>query len=166
MSDVTIREAGVRDAGVCARLFSEFNALLGADGLPEEEAHLPQNVNVSREQMISRLESMESVEATLIAETPKEAAGLCCLRLVPYIGQDVPYAEVTQLYIRAQDQRNGIGARLLQAAEAKAQAAGATCVHIITGATNLDAQAFYRAQGYETDMVVFDKYFSREQAHA
>ena len=43
--------------------------------------------------------------------------------------------------------------------------AGATCVHIITGAVdNDDAQAFYRAQGYAMPGVEFVKYFSRETA--
>jgi ribosomal protein S18 acetylase RimI-like enzyme len=149
-----------------AELFSEFNALLGADGVSEAEALLPEHVNVSPERMSLRLKSMDGVEVTLLAETVDGPAGLCCLRLVPYIGQDVPYAEVTQLYVRARFQRQGIGAELLRAAETRAGAAAATCVHIITGRTNLGAQAFYRAQGYRSDGVVFDKYFSREEAHA
>jgi GNAT superfamily N-acetyltransferase len=166
VSNATIREAGLKDAETVAELFTEFNAILGADGLAEHEAFLPENVRVSRDQMASRLQSMQGVELTLLAETPSGAAGLCCLRLVPYIGQDAPYAEVTQLFVRARHQRNGIGAELLRAAEARAQTVGATCVHIITGAINLNAQAFYAAQGYVSDDVVFDKYFSREEAHA
>jgi ribosomal protein S18 acetylase RimI-like enzyme len=160
MSDLTIRQAGVGDASVVAELFSEFNALLGADGLHGREAFSPANVIVSTDVMARRLASMVDVETTLLAETAGAAAGLCCLRLVPYIGQDAPYAEVTQLYVRAEHQRRGIGAHLLREAEARAVEAGATCVHIITGSDNHEAQAFYRAQGYASETVVFDKYFA------
>jgi ribosomal protein S18 acetylase RimI-like enzyme len=163
---LTIREASMADAALVAELFSEFNALLGVDGLPEEASHDPALIPVSESQMTQRLTRMAGVEAVLIPETPSGAAGLCCLRLIPYIGQDAPYAEVTQLYVRPEHQRQGVGAELLRAAEARAQLAGATCVHIITGQTNLDAQAFYRAQGYRSDDIVFDKYFQREAAHA
>ena len=166
MSNLTIREAGVQDAETVAVLFSEFNSILGADALDATEAFLPENVNVSTQQMRARLESMQGVELTLLAETPDEAAGLCCLRLIPYIGQDAPYAEVTQLYVRPRFQRRGVGAALLHEAEERSRISGATCVHIITGRNNVGAQAFYRAQGYRSDDVVFDKYFSREASHA
>jgi ribosomal protein S18 acetylase RimI-like enzyme len=166
VSDVTIREVSWMDADAVAVLFSEFNALLGVDGLPEEASHDPGLIPVSGVQMARRMRSMGGIELVFIAEEGGDLAGLCCLRLIPYIGQDEPYAEVTQLYVRPQCQRNGIGAALLQAAEKRAQAADATCVHIITGGINLNAQAFYAAQGYVSDDVVFDKYFSREEAHA
>ena len=166
MNDATIRAAGVEDAATVATLFSEFNALLGADGLPGEAAFAAENVNVSASQMARRLASMEGVESTLLAETPEGPAGLCCLRLVSYIGQDAPYAEVTQLYVRAAYKRRGIGALLLRAAEAMARAEGATCMHIITGSDNPDAQVFYRAQGYISETVVFDKYFAVGAQHA
>ncbi len=163
---LTIRVATLNDAAIVAELFTEFNALLGTDGLPEEDSYDPELIAVSEAQMAQRLAAMTGVETVLLAETAEGVAGLCCLRMIPYIGQDVPYAEVTQLYVRAAFKRQGIGAELLRDAEARAQATGATCVHIITGQTNHDAQAFYRAQGYRIDDVVFDKYFSREAVHA
>ena len=126
----------------------------------------PSACSRDRAQMAAAGSEMAGIEAVLLAETRQATAGLCCLRSIPYIGQDVPYAEVTQLYVRTEYQRQGVGAELLQAAEARAQVAGATCVHIITGQTNLDAQAFYRAQGYRSDDIVFDKYFQREAVHA
>jgi ribosomal protein S18 acetylase RimI-like enzyme len=166
MSDVSVRVGGVEDAGKIAALFTEFNALLGVDGRPEEASFAPELIPVSTVQMLGRLTRMNGIETTLLAETPNGAAGLCCLRLVPYIGQDEPYAEVTQLYVRDTYKRQGVGTDLLRAAENMARDAGATCVHIITGQANLGAQAFYRAQGYRSDDVVFDKYFLREATHA
>jgi GNAT superfamily N-acetyltransferase len=162
---LTIREVTVEDAATIATLFSEFNAILGADGLPESEAFLPENANVAPESMARRLEAMAEVEKAWLAEVDGTPAGLICLRLVPYIGQDAPFAEVTQLYVRVAFKRQGIGAALIAVAEHAATQAGATCMHIITGADdNEDAQAFYRAQGYAMPGVEFVKYFSRETA--
>src|SRR5688572_641785 len=164
---LTIREASVEDAATVATLFSEFNALLGADGLPESEAYLPENANVAVHTMVRRLEAMREVERVWLAEVDGAPAGLICLRLVPYIGQDAPFADVTQLYVRQALKRRGIGAALIAVAEHAALQAGATCVHIITGAVNNDdAQAFYKAQGYAMPGVEFVKYFSRETANA
>jgi len=164
---LTIREASVEDAATVATLFSEFNGLLGADGLPESEAFLPENANVAVDTMVRRLEAMRKVERVWLAEVDGAPAGLICLRLVPYIGQDAPFAEVTQLYVRQALKRHGIGAALIAVAEHAAVQAGATSVHIITGAVdNDDAQAFYKAQGYAMPGVEFVKYFSRETANA
>jgi GNAT superfamily N-acetyltransferase len=163
---LTIREALVEDAATIATLFSEFNALLGADGLPESEAFLPANANIATESMVRRLEAMRDIERALLAEVDGTPAGLICLRLVPYIGQDVPFAEVTQLYVRRAYKRQGVGAALISVAEHAATQQGATCVHIITGAVeNENAQAFYRAQGYTMPGVEFVKYLSRETAN-
>jgi len=164
---LTIREVSTEDAATVAELFSEFNAMLGADGLSDRQAFLPENVNVATNTMARRLEAMREVERVWLAEVDGTPAGLICLRLVPYIGQDAPFAEVTQLYVRQALKRHGIGAALIAMAEHAAMQAGATCVHIITGAVeNEDAQAFYKAQGYAMPGVEFVKYFSPETANA
>jgi ribosomal protein S18 acetylase RimI-like enzyme len=155
---LVIREAGPTDAAVVAQLFSEFNALLGADGVPDAEAFAPANVTVSPEQMQRRLKEIAAVERVWLAEVDGEPSGLACLRLVPYIGQDAPYAELTQLYVRGRFQRLGVGAALIRTIEAAASEAGATCVHIITGNNNGSAQAFYRSVGYESASIEFTKY--------
>ena len=159
---LTIREVGPSDAAEVALLFSEFNAILGADGVPDDVAFLREHVIVSAEEMEQRLGAMAGVEQVLVAKLDREPAGLACLRLVPYIGQVVPYAELTQLYVRERFQRQGIGAALIAATEERAAAAGATCVHIITGRNNTAAQAFYRNAGYESGCVEFTKYLAVE----
>ena len=162
---VTIREVDPSDVEVVALLFSEFNAILGADGLPVDLAFLPENTQVSAAQMARRLEAMAAVEKALVASVDAQPAGLACLRLVPYVGQDAPYAELTQLYVRERFQRRGVGSALISAVERMSVQAGATCVHIITGKDNLSAQAFYRSRGYAAPGVEFEKHFKREVAH-
>jgi GNAT superfamily N-acetyltransferase len=157
MQGLSIRQAGVEDAATIAELFSEFNAILGADGLSGKQAFLPQNVEVSAARMRLRLQRIVEVEQTLLAAVEGEPAGLACVRLVPYIGQDAPYAEVTQLYVRPRFQRRGVGAALVLASEQLALDAGATSVHIVTGVDNHGAQAFYRAAGYGMPCVSFEK---------
>jgi GNAT superfamily N-acetyltransferase len=159
--DVIVRQADASDAETIATLFSEFNAILGADGLNEADSMLPENILVSPDQMKLRLQQMADVERAYLASVDEDAAGLACLRLVPYIGQDVPYAELTQMYVRERFQRRGVGAALIAKVEQVAIENGATSVHIITGGDNHGAQAFYRAQGYGSGSVLFSKFFPR-----
>jgi GNAT superfamily N-acetyltransferase len=149
----------VLDAESVAMLFSEFNAILGADGLPADTAYLPEFTQVGERQMAVRLGRIAEVEKVLVALVDEVPAGLSCVRLVPYIGQDVPYAEITQLYVRERFQRRGVGAALVAASEDQARRAGATCMHIITGRDNKSAQAFYASQGYGAPCVEFEKHF-------
>jgi GNAT superfamily N-acetyltransferase len=166
VSAISIREAGTEDAEIVAKLFTEFNAILGADGYGDEEAMRPERVLVTAPQMKARLQAIAAIEPTFISALDGEPAGFLCLRLIPYAGQDAPYAEVTQLFVRPTYMRRGIGAALIAEAERRAVAAGATCLHIITGAANLDAQAFYRAMGYAMPGVEFEKHFSPEAVRA
>jgi ribosomal protein S18 acetylase RimI-like enzyme len=158
--ELNVRRATLADAAVVAQLFSEFNALLGADGLPDALAFAPENINVTQEQMARRLQAIEGVEHVWLAELDGEPSGLACLRLVPYIGQDAPYAELTQLYVRGRFQRLGVGRILTEAVERYAAAAGATCVLIMTANKNGTAQAFYQSAGYESNGMVFTKYLN------
>src|SRR6185503_3027717 len=98
-------------------------------------------------------------ETVLVAKLDGVPAGFTSLRVVPYLDQDVPYAEITQMHVRPEYRRRGIGARLIEAAEQMALEAGSTCVHIITGRDNVDACAFYSAVGYAPNCVEFEKHF-------
>jgi ribosomal protein S18 acetylase RimI-like enzyme len=86
--------------------------------------------------------------------------------VIPYLDQDTPYAEVTQLYVRADFRRQGIANRLVKAAEDMALERGATCVHILTGVNNVEAQAFYRAAGYDVECLDFEKFLKGGTARA
>ena len=167
MSRAKVRAAGPADAELVAVLMSEFNAILGADSLPEALAFAPEHVNVSASQMARRLEAMSGIETAYVAWLDSEPAGLACLRLCPNIGQDAPYAELTQLYVRERFQRRGVGAALVAEVERIAMAAGATAMHIITARNNNDGpQAFYSVLGYHAPCVEFEKHFVTEGAHA
>ena len=60
----------------------------------------------------------------LLAESDGVAVGLVAVRVVPYLGQDVPFAEVTQLYVTPSHRRHGIARFLMAHAEELARARG------------------------------------------
>jgi ribosomal protein S18 acetylase RimI-like enzyme len=126
-----IRTASPDDAPSLARLLEAFN------GPP-----------VSAEQAHTRLLAIHGVETVLVAEIEGEAVGFASLRLIPYLSDDAPYAELTELYVADTHRRRGIGHALLERAEALARERGAAEIILLTGQTNETAQAFYRSLGY------------------
>jgi len=90
----------------------------------------------------------QSVLTTFLGEVDGQPVGLACLRLVPHLQGDEPYAELTDIYVDASFRRHGVARALIARVEEAAQAAGASDVVIITGFDNEDAQAAYRAAGY------------------
>jgi GNAT superfamily N-acetyltransferase len=69
-----------------------------------------------------------------------------CLRLLLI---DPPSAFVESLVVAAGARRRGVGRALMAAAEDWARAAGAGVVRLRSGATRVEAHAFYRALGYQ-----------------
>jgi len=126
-----IRLATAADAPALARLLEEFNG-----------------PTVTPQQVTSRLQACQGLETTLLAEVEGRAVGFACLRLVPSMSGDTPYAELTEIYVQEAHRRHGIGRALMARAEALAQRQGATHLILLTGFKNLASQAFYRALGY------------------
>jgi GNAT superfamily N-acetyltransferase len=158
-SDILVRQATLEDAAVLALLLSELNQVVGAMGWPEPQCFAPENAIVTAEAMRARLVRAQGIETVFVAEAGAEPAGFTALRLVPYLDQDSPYAEVTQMYVVADYRRRGVGAALIEAAESRAREAGATCVHIMTGLDNSHARAFYAAAGYAETCVMVERWF-------
>ena len=77
-----------------------------------------------------------------------QVAGFACLRLIPHLQGDEPYAELTDIYVDVLFRRQGVTGALIAHVEAAARAAGASGLVIITGLDNQGAQAVYRASGY------------------
>ena len=90
----------------------------------------------------------QSVLTTYLGELDGQSVGFACLRLVPHIQGDEPYAELTDIYVDTPFRRHGVARALIARVEEAARAAGASEVVIITGSDNEVAQAAYRAVGY------------------
>lgn len=102
--------------------------------------------------------AMADVEQILLAEVDGDALGLLSLRIVPYLAENAPYAEVTELYVEAAHRRAGLGRLLMAEAERIARGRGCTLVHVNAWHDNVEARTFYRTTGYEAVEVGFAKH--------
>jgi len=135
MNTIHTRPAELDDAPALAELITEFN--VPYPGLP-----------VSARQTAARLAACRGVETTILAELDGQVIGFACLRLVPFMSGDGPYAELTDLFVTAPFRRRGVARALIERVERMARDGGAAEVIILTGADNHAAQALYRGMGY------------------
>jgi GNAT superfamily N-acetyltransferase len=141
----TVRQATPDDATELARLLDLFD-----------------NMGATPEQIAARMLACQNVLTTFIGELDGRSVGFACLRLIPHLQGDEPYAELTDIYVDAPFRRQGVGGALIAHLEAVARAAGAGGVVIITGFDNEGAQAAYRASGYANWALAMEKRFSNE----
>ena len=145
MATLTVRQATPDDATELARLLDLFD-----------------RIGATPEQVAARLRACQNVLTTFLGEIDGQPVGFACLRLVPHLQGDEPYAELTDIYVDVPFRRQGVARALLAQVEATARAAGAREVVLITGFDNESAQAAYRASGYANWALAMRKRFSDE----
>jgi GNAT superfamily N-acetyltransferase len=133
-----LRPATIEDATEIARLNLLFN---GCDEPPERYA--------------ARLADPGRVDTPLLAFVTGRAVGIANLRLLAPVFYPEPYAELTELFVEEAFRRQGVGRALVHFAEQLARQGGAVELFVLTGNSNLLAQAFYRAIGYQADDIAF-----------
>ena len=159
MSDeVLVRPAEVQDVTEVARLLTDLNLDVGVGGYPPERERDPELAVVTPDQIQRRAVTMRQLETVYVAEVAGAVCGFVSLRLTPYLDQDAPYAEITEVYVDPTARRKGVAQALMTFAESQAAKYGATSVHLVTGADNVNAQAFYKAAGYLDLYVGFEKF--------
>lgn len=145
MPTLTVRKATPDDATELARLLDLFDTM-----------------GATPEQVAARMLVCQNVLMTFIGELDGRPVGFACLRLIPHLQGDEPYAELTDIYVDAPFRRQGVARALMAQVEAAARAGGAGGVVIITGFDNERAQAAYRATGYVDWALAMEKRFSNE----
>jgi GNAT superfamily N-acetyltransferase len=145
MATITVRQATPDDATEFARMLDLFD-----------------RSGATPEQVAARMHACQHVLTTYLGELDGHPVGFACLRLIPHVQGDEPYAELTDVYVDASARRHGVARTLIAHIEATARAAGASEVVIITGFDNDDAQAAYRASGYTNWALAMRKRFSVE----
>jgi ribosomal protein S18 acetylase RimI-like enzyme len=74
------------------------------------------------------------------------------------------FAYLTDLVVEPAHRRRGLGRKLLEAAEARARAAGVDCLRLSVKAGNAGAQALYVECGFEGYELVLEKRLTDENA--
>lgn len=143
MATIAIRQATPDDATELARLLDQFD---GQGATPAQVA--------------ARMVACRGVLTTFLGELDGQPIGFACLRLIPHLQGDEPYAELTDIYVDAPFRRRGVARVLLARVEAAARAAGASEVVLITGFDNEGAQVAYRASGYTRWALAMQRRFS------
>ena len=92
---LVVRAITAADEAALAQLFTEFN------GLP-----------ITAEQMHERLLKSRGIEYPVIAQLGEVVVGFASLRLVHYLGEDAPYAELSELYVQSAYRRQGVARAL------------------------------------------------------
>ena len=131
MEQVTVRQATPDDATELSVLLDRFD---GTGATPAQVA--------------VRMQASAQVLTTYVAEVEGKLAGFACLRLIPHLQGDAPYAELTDLYVDPPYRRRGVARALMTEVETVSVAAGADEIVVITGFENDGAQDAYEAQGY------------------
>ena len=132
MVEVVIRDATVADSEAIATLVSGL-------GHP-----------TTAEQMRERLKSIlaDKDYDTLVAHGGEQIVGFIGVRVGPLYEGDDRYGQIMALAVATNQQRRGVGGRLIQAAESLLMARGARLSVVTSGNHRADAHEFYEKKGY------------------
>lgn len=130
-----VRRAEIADTAVVARLLDDFNR--------EFDTPTP-GVGV----LDSRLRGLlaQGAVVAFLAEDP--AVGLAVLTLRPNVWYDGPVGLLDELYVVPSRRSQGIGSRLLEAAEEFTRGSGGELLEINVDGEDVDARRFYERHGY------------------
>jgi PhnO protein len=143
-----VRDVHEGDAEVLSKLIMEFT------GMPTTPADIHQRLVQSR-----------GIEHPILAEIDGKVLGFASLRLLNYLGEEAPYAEISELFVTAGYRRWGIGRTLMAELERMARAAGASNLNVLTDPDNEPAVAIYKAMGFEQFSVALQKWFSEDRPY-
>jgi GNAT superfamily N-acetyltransferase len=103
---------------------------------------------VDEAQVFQRIEELPKEDRLLMAVRGETLLGYAHLRISKSMSRS-PAAEVVAIIVRPDSRRQGIGRRLIAAAETWARHAGRAHLLLHTEVIRTEAHAFYSALGYE-----------------
>src|SRR5262245_66135489 len=109
MATLTIRQATPDDATELARLLDLFD-----------------HMGATPEQVAARMQACQNVLTTFIGVLDGQPVGFACLRLIPHLQGDEPYAELTDIYVDAPFRLQGVARSPSSHLAATARAEGAS----------------------------------------
>src|SRR5436305_7902070 len=96
MTTRTVSQATPHDATDLARLLDLFDSM-----------------GATPEQVATRMVACQNVLTTFLGEMDGQPVGFACLRLVPHLQGDEPYAELTDIYVDVPFRRHGMARALI-----------------------------------------------------
>jgi ribosomal protein S18 acetylase RimI-like enzyme len=145
---VLLRDVRDGDAEALAQLQTEFTHL-----------------SVTPTQILQRLARSQGIEHPIVAKLDGQVVGFASLRLLNYLGEDAPYAEISELFVSEPYRRQGIARALMTELEVRARAAGASSLAVLTAADNDTAVALYRAMGFQEFSIALQKWFTEDRPY-
>jgi len=143
-----LRDAHSGDAEALSQLITEFTHL-----------------STTPAQIRQRLVRSQNIEHPIVAELAGQVVGFASLRLVNYLGEEVPYAEISELFVSESYRRQGIARALMTELEVRARAAGASSMTVLTAADNDTAVALYQAMGFQEFSIALQKWFTENRPY-
>ena len=104
MAIITVREATPEDAADLAHMLDLFDTM-----------------GATPDQVAARMLTCQNVLTTFIGELDGQPVGFACLRLIPHLQGDEPYAELTDIYVDAPFRRQGVARALIARVEVAAE---------------------------------------------
>ena len=146
------RRATAADAPVLAELLDRFNREFAT---PTPGPAL----------LAARLQALLADELVYAILAGDPTVGLALVTLRPNVWYDGPVALLDELYVAPERRGQGIGTRLLKAAEAECMRRGGRLLEINVDGEDSDARRFYERHGYtnrEPGQTEPELYYSRE----
>jgi ribosomal protein S18 acetylase RimI-like enzyme len=143
-----LRDVREEDAEALAQLITEFTHL-----------------TTTPTQMQRRLARSRGIEHPVVAELDGKVVGFASLRLLHYLGEDAPYAEISELFVLERYRRQGVGQALMAELEARARSAGASSLNVLTAADNEAAVKLYRAMGFQAFSIGLQKWLTEDRPY-
>jgi GNAT superfamily N-acetyltransferase len=112
-------------------------------------------IQTSVAEIRGRIEALPRHDRILLALDGERLIAFAHLRISHDLLTDET-AEVASIVVRASNRRQGVGRRLIAAAEAWARESGRARLLLRTDVVRTDAHAFYVAQGYEQASTVLE----------
>jgi GNAT superfamily N-acetyltransferase len=101
-----------------------------------------------KHEVFERIENLPKEDRLLLAVKGELLLGYAHLRISKSLSRN-PAAEIAAIIVRKDQRRQGIGRRLIAAAETWARQAGRAHLLLHTAVIRTEAHAFYAALGYE-----------------
>jgi N-acetylglutamate synthase-like GNAT family acetyltransferase len=136
-----IRDAAEADTGEIAALLAEL-------GYPMSQQDTAERLRRFAADPMSRV---------LVAVLSGNVVGLVATHIVPRLDSDALSGRVTDIVVKEEPRRRGVGAALMAAAEDEARRQGAHRLDLSSGDWRADAYAFYKRLGFESHAASFVK---------